>query len=98
MLWVLIRSPSVGHLISIHKICFLREIRKKNIYQDSPLIWSYDRYLRGTDTHSEETMLFKLVLPLSIKESTLKGKNLLPLEANSFLFEQTLFQRGLSVY
>ena len=34
--------------------------------------------------------------PLPSKmESTLKGKNLLPREANSFLLEQTPFQKGL---
>ena len=33
-------------------------------------------------------------LPPSEKGSTLKGKNLLPLEANSLLFEKTPFQKG----
>ena len=38
-----------------------------------------------------------LFLLLSEKGSTLKGKNLLPLGANSFLLEQTLFQKGTGV-
>ena len=36
----------------------------------------------------------KFLLPTD-KRSTLKGKNLLPLGANSFLLEWTLFQKGL---
>ena len=31
------------------------------------------------------------------KGTALKGKNLLPLGANSFLLEQTLFQKGIDV-
>ena len=39
----------------------------------------------------------KIVLLPSIKGSTLKGKNLLPRGANSFLLEETPFQKGLGV-
>ena len=39
----------------------------------------------------------KIVLSSTKKGSTLKGKNLLPMGANSFLLEWTPFQKGLSV-
>ena len=53
--------------------------------------------LKGNDTCSRETTLLKLFWFLSGKVSALKGKNLLPLGANSFLVEQTPFQKGLDV-
>ena len=42
-------------------------------------------------------MLSKLFYLPSEKVSTLKGKNLLPLGANSFLLEKTPFHKGLGV-
>ena len=53
--------------------------------------------LRGMDTLSGVATLSKLFCLPSEKGSTLKGKNLLPLGANSFLLEYTPFQKGLSV-
>ena len=54
-------------------------------------------YLRGTHTLSLEAKLTKLLCLQSTlwKVSALKGKNLLPVGANSFLLEQTLFQKGI---
>ena len=46
------------------------------------------------DTLSREKTLSKQFYLPSEKGSTLKGKNLLPLGANSFLLEQTPFQKG----
>ena len=37
------------------------------------------------------------MLLFSEQESTLKGRNLLPMGANSFLLEKTPFQKGSSV-
>ena len=42
---------------------------------------------RGTGTVSRETTMSKYFGSASAKESTPKGKNLLPLGANSFLLE-----------
>ena len=44
---------------------------------------------------SEETTFVKFVYLPSENGSTLKGKNLLPRGANSFLLEYTLFLKGL---
>ena len=52
--------------------------------------------LRGIDIFSREITLSNLILSSSEKGSTLKGKNLLPVGANSFLLEETLFGMGLS--
>ena len=49
------------------------------------------------DTLSEGTILSKMFLSPSEKGSTLKEKNLLPLEANSFLLQLTTFQKELGV-
>ena len=43
--------------------------------------------LWGKDTLSGETILTKYICNTSEKESNLKGKNLLPMGANSFLLE-----------
>ena len=43
------------------------------------------------------TELSKLSCHLSEKGPTLKGKNLLPVGANSFLFEKTPFRKGTGV-
>ena len=47
--------------------------------------------LRGIGTLSDKETLSKLFCLLSEKGSSLKGKNLLPLRANSFLLEKTSF-------
>ena len=55
-------------------------------------------YLRETDTLLRETTLSILFLLTSEKGSTLKGKNLLPaMGANSFLLEQTTYQKANSI-
>ena len=46
------------------------------------------------DTLSSETPLLKLILTPPEKGPILKGKNLLPCGANSFLFELTHFPKG----
>ena len=51
--------------------------------------------IRRIDTLSREITLSKLFWLLSEKGFTLKGKNLLPLGANSFLLKYTPFQKGL---
>ena len=51
-------------------------------------------YLRGTDTLSGKSTLSKLFYLPSEKGFTLKGKNLFPAAANSFLFRVILFQTG----
>ena len=48
------------------------------------------------DTHSGKATLSKLFCLFETR-STLKGKNLLPRGANSFLLELTSFQKGLCV-
>ena len=48
-------------------------------------------YFRGTDTLKGEITKWKMFLLPSKKGSTLKGKNLLPAGANSFLLVYTLF-------
>ena len=49
------------------------------------------------NTLSRETTLSKLILLPSEKGSSLKGKNLLPLGANSILLEKTSFQKRICV-
>ena len=51
-----------------------------------------------SDALPRETTMIKLFSIPSEKWSALKGKNLLPLEANSFLSEQTPFQKGIAVH
>ena len=53
--------------------------------------------LRGMDTLSMAATLLKSFWLSSINGSTLKGKNLLPLGANSFLLEETHFLKELDV-
>ena len=53
-------------------------------------------HLRGIDILSGELILSKRFVR-SEKGATLKEKNLLPLGANSFLLEQTPFQKELDV-
>ena len=48
------------------------------------------------DSLSKKAALSKLFLSPSGKGSTLKGKNFLPVGANSFLLESTPFQKGNS--
>ena len=64
------------------------------------------RKRHSVNSHEEKWMKFqgrqlfqncKIVLLPSEKWSILKGKNLLPLGANSFLLEWTHFQKGLGV-
>ena len=53
--------------------------------------------LGGIDTLSGVAILSKLFCLPSEKGSTLTGKNLLPMGANSFLLEWTPFQKGFGV-
>ena len=50
--------------------------------------------LKGNGYTSEDDISIRFCFP-SEKGSTLKGKNLLPLGANSFLLELNPFQKGL---
>ena len=52
---------------------------------------------RGMDTLSGEVTLSKVFCLPSEKGSTLKGKNLLPVGANSFLLELIPFQKGFNL-
>ena len=54
--------------------------------------------LWGTDSSLWVSTLSKLYCLLSENGSILKGKNLLPLGANSFFLELTPFQKGLRVH
>ena len=53
----------------------------------------FNQDLRSTDTLSGEATLLKCFYHPSENGSTIKGKNLLLLGANSFLLELTLFQK-----
>ena len=57
-------------------VCSFRYIQKK-----------LGTILRGTATHSGEVTPSKLFYLPSEKESTVKGKNLIPVGANSFLLQ-----------
>ena len=64
------------------------------------MVWLPGWYgaLKGTITLSGEATLSKVICLRSEKESTLKGKNLLPKGENSFLLERTPFPERLDMY
>ena len=87
-------------LISIYNICFCWVFRKLNYCLAEKYIQSYVAsvftmplvtilidYKRGMDTLSGETTLSNWIAPLFKNVSTLKGKNVLPRGAHSFLLE-----------
>ena len=85
-------SVNIVHLL----IDSLNENKKVILYNEKISICVDD--LRGIDTLSGETALTKCFFYLpSEMGSTLKGKNLLPLGANSFLVEESPFQKGFVV-
>ena len=53
--------------------------------------------LKGNGYTFRDGNSVKILSPVSEKGSALKGKNLLPLGANSFLLDETLFQKGLGM-
>ena len=65
------------------------------ILQTDQIFLDTKAHLSGMDTLSGEATLSKLFCLPSGKGSSLKGKNLLPGGANSFLLEYTPFRRGL---
>ena len=81
MLWVvvLIRCFSGALLMSIHTFpC----TNKKKQFLNTPLIWSYRKDYTAKGNNSDMEIVISLM-------ATLRGTNLLPQGANSFLREQT---------
>ena len=56
------------------------------------------KHLKESDNFSVEMTLSNMVCLPPEKGSTLKGKNVPPLGANSFLLEQTPFQKEFDVH
>ena len=78
------KNFSISVLYKILFLTFHREIQQYFFFQNVLLIWNP---VKRMDTLSREFTLSKLFSLPSERGSTLRGKNLLPRGANSFLLE-----------